>query len=104
MILGHEESFKDVPRLSTIQAMCILMKARESHPKRGYFYRSWMTVVNLVAMGKDLSLHEHLEDHQDGRHCGFSNSECVCRTRVWLLLFILESMVGGPQGKTCKSY
>ena len=37
----HEESFKDVPRLSTIQAILILTKAREFIPKRGYYYRSW---------------------------------------------------------------
>jgi hypothetical protein len=65
----HEESFKDVPRLSTMQATILLLKAREASPKRGYFWRSWMTVVGLVAMAKDLELDEHYENHQMGKLC-----------------------------------
>ncbi|KAF1975677.1 hypothetical protein BU23DRAFT_66258 [Bimuria novae-zelandiae CBS 107.79] len=96
----HEESFKDVPRLSTMQAMLLLLKAREASPKRGYFWRSWMTVVNLVAMGKGLELDEHYENHQMGKHCGSNIHDCITKTRVWHMLFILEVMVGGPQGRT----
>ncbi|KIW04048.1 hypothetical protein, variant [Verruconis gallopava] len=95
----HEESFKDVPRLSTIQASLILLKAREGAPKRGYFYRSWMTVVNVVAMAKDLNFHEHKADHDAGQPCGSSPYECVAKTRIWQLLYILEGMIGGPQGR-----
>ncbi|KAH7123954.1 hypothetical protein B0J11DRAFT_435570 [Dendryphion nanum] len=96
----HEESFKDVPRLSTMQAMILLMKAREASPKRGYFWRSWMTVVSLVAMAKDLELDEHYEMHQLGKPCGSSLShDCIAKTRVWQTLFIFEVMVGGPQGR-----
>jgi hypothetical protein len=98
--LGHEESYKDVPRLTTVQAQLLIMKAKESQPqRRGYFYRSWMSLVNIVAMSKDLGLHEHLEDHEDGGSCGFSTPECICRTRIWQTLCILEAMIGGPQGK-----
>jgi hypothetical protein len=94
----HEESFKDVPRLSTIQAMLLILKAREAVPKRGYFWRSWMTVVNLVAMAKELELDEHFETHQLGKPCGSSLPDCITKTRVWHTLFVLEMMVGGPQG------
>ncbi|KAF2013414.1 hypothetical protein BU24DRAFT_349768 [Aaosphaeria arxii CBS 175.79] len=95
----HEESFKDVSRLSTMQAMILLMKARESSPKRGYFWRSWMTVVSLVAMAKDLEIDEHYDMHQMGKPCGSSIHDCIAKTRVWHTLFILEVMVGGPQGR-----
>lgn len=98
LILEHEESFKDVPRLSTIQALILALKAREAVPKRGYFYRSWMTVVNCVAMAKDLDLDTHFELHQMGKPCGSSAHDCVTKTRVWHMLFQLEVMVGGPQG------
>lgn len=87
-----------------MQAMILLLKARESSPKRGYFWRSWMTVVSLVAMAKDLELHEHYETHQLGKHCGSSAHDCIAKTRVWHTLFILEVMVGGPQGKVIASY
>ncbi|KAF2146863.1 uncharacterized protein K452DRAFT_218581 [Aplosporella prunicola CBS 121167] len=99
LVSKHEESFKDVPRLSTIQAMILILKAREAVPKRGYFYRSWMTVVNCVAMAKDLDLDSHFELHQMGKSCGSSGHDCVTKTRVWHMLFMLEVMVGGPQGR-----
>lgn len=99
-VVGHEESFRDVPRLSTIQASLILLKARESAPKRGYFYRSWMIVVNAVAMCKDLNMHEHAEDHDMGRSCNSTFSDCAVKTRIWQLLYVLEAMIGGPQGSS----
>lgn len=81
--------------------MLLVLKARESVPKRGYFYRSWMTVVNCVAMAKDLELDEHFEHHRDGKVCDHVY-DCATRTRVWHTLFVLEIMIGGAQG-TCSS-
>lgn len=88
----------DVPRLSTLQAMLIILKAREAAPKRGYYYRSWMTVVQCVAMGKDLGLDEHFEEHKSGRSCGSNLTDCITKTRIWQTIFIVELMVGSPQG------
>lgn len=102
-VTEHEESFKDTPRLSTIQAMLFVMKAREALPKRGYFYRSWMTVVDLVAMAKDLELEEHFELHRLEKRCGSSIYDCAAKARVWHLLFVLEIMIGGAQGACAKS-
>lgn len=96
--LEHEDSFMDVPRLSTIQAMLLLLKARESAPKRGYYYRSWMTIKTLVTMAKDLELDEHYDVHQQGRSCGSVLHECITKVRVWQTIFICEMMIGGPQG------
>jgi hypothetical protein len=96
----HEESFRDVPRLSTVQAQLLLMKAKESQPKRGYFYRSWMSLVNIIAMAKDLELDQHVQSHTDGNTCTFTPSECVCRTRIWQVVFMLEPFIGGPQGNS----
>jgi len=80
--------------------MCLVLKARESAPKRGYFYRSWMTLVNIVAMAKDLELGQHMELHKMGEPCDSSIYDCVCKTRIWLILYTLEAMIGGPQGTT----
>ncbi|KAI9828650.1 MAG: hypothetical protein M1832_001753 [Thelocarpon impressellum] len=99
----HADSFMDVPRLSTIQAMLLILKARESSPKRGYYFRSWMTVVTLVAMAKDLGLDEHYELHQAGQPCDSTYNECIVKTRVWQTLFVVELMVGAPQGRTVMS-
>lgn len=88
----------DVPRLSTIQALLLLLKAREAAPKRGYYYRSWMTVKTLITLAKDLELHEHYFDHEAGRDCGSDPTECLIKTRIWQTIFVCEMMIGGPQG------
>lgn len=90
----------DVPRLTTLQASLIILKARESAPKRGYYYRSWMSIVQCVQMGKDLGLDEHYEDHQAGQSCGFSPADCSLRTRIWQTIFVCEVMIGSPQGES----
>ncbi|KAL8740483.1 MAG: hypothetical protein Q9190_006823 [Brigantiaea leucoxantha] len=95
----HEDCFMDVPRLSTIQALLLLLKAREAAPKRGYYYRSWMTVKTLVTMAKDLDLHDHYSDHQAGNSCDSDPTECLIKTRIWQNIFVCEMMIGGPQGR-----
>jgi hypothetical protein len=57
-----------------------------------------MTLVNIVAMAKDLELDQHMELHKLGHACDSSIFDCVCKTRTWLLLYALEAMIGGPQG------
>lgn len=89
----------DVPRLSTIQALLLLLKARESLPKKGYYYRSWQTVKTIVSMAKDLDLHEHYSYHADGRPCELRPIECLVHTRIWQALMVIEVMIGAPQGK-----
>ena len=88
----------DVPRLSTVQALLLLLKARESAPKRGYYWRSWMAMKKLVTMAHELELHEHYAEHQAGRDCGSDPTECLIKTRIWQNIFICEMMIGGPQG------
>ncbi|KAJ5962380.1 hypothetical protein N7501_007321 [Penicillium viridicatum] len=96
----HETSFMDVPRLSTIQALLLLLKARESLPKKGYYYRSWQTVKTIVSMAKDLDIHEHYSNHAEGKPCGLGPIECLVHTRVWQALLVVEVMIGGPQGRS----
>ncbi|KAK4170327.1 hypothetical protein QBC43DRAFT_4009 [Cladorrhinum sp. PSN259] len=100
LAMRHADSFMDVPRLSTLQALMILLKARESAPKRGYYYRSWMSIVQCVQLAKDLGLDEHYDDHKSGRSCGSSQAECALKTRIWQTLFVVELMIGSPQGRT----
>ena len=96
----HENCFMDVPRLSTVQAFLILLKARESAPKRGYYFRSWMSLKTIVTMAKDLELHEHYADHQEGRACDSDPIACRVKTRIWQNIYLCEMMVGGPQGRS----
>ncbi|KAJ5753854.1 uncharacterized protein N7511_008007 [Penicillium nucicola] len=96
----HETSFMDVPRLSTIQALLLLLKARESLPKKGYYYRSWQTVKTIVSMAKDLDIHEHYSSHAEGKPCGLNPIECLVQTRVWQAIMVVEVMIGAPQGRS----
>ncbi|KAK2759073.1 hypothetical protein FQN54_003172 [Arachnomyces sp. PD_36] len=96
----HESTFMDVPRLSTIQALLLLLKAREAAPKAGYYYRSWQTVKTMVSMAKDLDLHEHLSAHSDDKPCNLDPVECLVQTRIWQTLLVVEIMIGGPQGRS----
>jgi hypothetical protein len=88
----------DVPRLSTIQALLLLLKARESLPKKGYYYRSWQTVKTIISMAKDLDIHEHYSTHLEEKTCNLSPVECLVQTRVWQALLVVEVMIGAPQG------
>src|SRR4051812_13859772 len=97
-MVEHADSFMDVPRLSTLQALLIVLKAREAAPKRGYYYRSWMAIVQCVQMGKDLGLDEHMADHKAGKPCGSVPAECLMKTRIWQTTFVCELMIGSPQG------
>lgn len=92
----------DVPRLSTLQAFLLMLKARESSPRRGYYFRSWMTIVTLIDMAKDLELDEHYASHREGISCGSTHKDCVTKTRIWQTLFVCELMIGAPQGKRSK--
>ncbi|KAF5863396.1 hypothetical protein ETB97_010154 [Aspergillus alliaceus] len=96
----HESSFMDIPRLSTIQALLLLLKARESVPKKGYYYRSWQTVKTIVSMAKDLEIDEHYNTHAENRLCDLSPIECLVQTRVWQALLVIEVMIGAPQGRS----
>jgi hypothetical protein len=95
----HEESFKDIPRLETIQAIILLLKARESISKRGYYHRSWMTLKYMTTCAIDLSLDEHQEQHQRGT-CRLDRQDCMIKTRIWQTLFVLEILVGAPLGRS----
>ncbi|KAI9890837.1 MAG: hypothetical protein M1814_003621 [Vezdaea aestivalis] len=95
----HADSFMDVSRLSTIQALLIILKARESAPKRGYYFRSWMTVKTIVTLAIELGLDEHMALHREGKPCCSSPPDCLVKTRVWQTCFVCELMIGAPQGR-----
>lgn len=88
----------DIPKLSTLQAMLLILKAREAAPRRGYFYRSWLSIVQCVQMGKELGLDDHYEDHRVGRSCNSSASDCALKTKIWQTTFLFETMIGSAQG------
>ncbi|KAF3938568.1 hypothetical protein ABW19_dt0209387 [Dactylella cylindrospora] len=99
MASKHLDCFFDVPRMSTVQALLLLMKARESAPQRGYFFRSYISIVTMMAMARDLGLDKHAELHKLNADCLDTPHECITKTRVWQACFMLEFMVCAPQGR-----
>lgn len=57
-----------------------------------------MSIVNIIAMARDLGLDTHYELHQQGIGCGEGHLECMTRTRVWQACFSVELMISAPQG------
>ncbi|EWC45147.1 hypothetical protein DRE_06035 [Drechslerella stenobrocha 248] len=99
MASKHMDCFFDVPRISTIQALLLLLKARESAPQRGYFFRSYISIVTMMAMAKDLGLDKHADLHKNQRECSDGPVECLTKTKVWQACFMLEFMICAPQGR-----
>lgn len=99
----HANSFLDRPRLSTLQATLILLKGREAFPRRGYYYRSWMTVVQCIEMARDLGLDNHFINHKAGKSCGSDIRNCNLKNCIWHTIFVCEMMIGTPQGRTTLS-
>ncbi|KAJ6257794.1 hypothetical protein Dda_7583 [Drechslerella dactyloides] len=99
MASKHLDCFFDVPRISTIQALLLLLKARESAPQRGYFFRSYISIVTMMAMAKDLGLDRHADLHKDRHDCRDTPIECLTKTKVWQACFMLEFMICAPQGR-----
>lgn len=99
MYAEHEDCFMDTPRLSTLQAMLLLLKGREAAPKRGYYFRSWMSVKKMITFALELKLDKHYSEHQvPGGNCTSDPTECLIKTRIWQIIFACEMMIGGPQG------
>ena len=98
LVVEFEPEFMEAPRLTTVQALLLIMKAREAMPRPGYYYRSWQTIKTIISMAKDLELHQHYQYHAEGKLCGYDTVECLIRTRVWQTILVVEIMVGGPQG------
>jgi len=95
----HRPHFEDAPRLSTMQAHLFLLKANEFRAKT-VPYRSWSLINRIVLMGLDLRLEDHLDDHKNGKCDPDKEMECILKTRLWSVLFTLELMLGGAQGRT----
>ncbi len=90
----HQLDFLDAPRLTTLQAYIINLKAQETRPHtKGYMYRGWLTLSVIIRMGKDLSLHRLGEDNK------LQNSELTSGRRIWQVALFMDQMMGSAQGR-----
>jgi hypothetical protein len=96
----HKKHFDDAPRVSTMQARLLLMKANEFKMRHGFHYRSWSSIASIVQMGRDLKIDDHLDLHMNSLCLSEHEEDCIVLTRLWSVCFVLELMIGGSQGRT----
>lgn len=93
LIYHIREDFHDVPRLDTLQAEIINLKALEYQSEnRGFAYRGWYHLGGLVRMGKDLGLHKLSNDVK-------TDEESNMGRRVWQACFIMDQFMATGQGR-----
>lgn len=85
--------FHDAPRLDTLQAEIINLKALEDRPNvPGYLYRGWFHLGNVVRMGKDLGL--HTSSYKPGK-----NQNSIMGLRTWQVCSIMDQFMATGQGR-----
>jgi hypothetical protein len=57
-----------------------------------------MSMVQIIAMARDLGLEKHYDLHKQGVSCQEGSLECMTRVRVWQACFVYELMISAPQG------
>ncbi|RCH87475.1 hypothetical protein CU098_006704 [Rhizopus stolonifer] len=84
------DDFLDAPRLSTIQALLLLVKYQESLPRNGYFHRAYMYLGMAVSMCHDLGLPQMIEETHDAE----------TRRRTFWVAFVYDLLMSIEQGRT----
>ncbi|CCG81925.1 putative C6 finger domain protein [Taphrina deformans PYCC 5710] len=89
----YKDEFMDAPRISTLQAEVINLKALETRPRiRGYSYRCWFLLSSILRMGKDMGLHKMTTQHAN-------DPDSVTGRRLWQICLIMDQMMGTAQGR-----
>ncbi|ORX57482.1 hypothetical protein DM01DRAFT_1382031 [Hesseltinella vesiculosa] len=91
--LSYLELYLDAPRLSTIQAMLLLIRYQDLQQRTGYLWRSRSFMPMVVQMCHDLSLHRSLPDA-----CSAPALLIEQRNRVFWIAFIYDVLIHTEAG------
>ncbi|KAJ2961744.1 hypothetical protein NQZ79_g3089 [Umbelopsis isabellina] len=83
----------DAPRVSTIQAIILLVKYQEQHRRSGYFFRPYMFMGMVARMCDDIGL-----SRNQGRCIGDS-SDIEMRKRTFWVAYIYDLLMSIEQGR-----
>lgn len=86
------------PGLATLQALLILIKAKESLPKKNYYFDAWLEISKCNQMAQSLGLHTHSARHVRGESCSLALAECTLWRRIWQTIYVVEVMISYPKG------
>ncbi|BFZ63600.1 hypothetical protein YB2330_004731 [Saitoella coloradoensis] len=91
----HIWDYHDMPRLATAQASLILLKALETIPQQGLYYRSWLMLGVIVRHAMDLGLNKLADKYKPQMPV----MDLMIRRRIWQQLFMLDQMMGQATGR-----
>ncbi|KAI8575390.1 hypothetical protein K450DRAFT_262017 [Umbelopsis ramanniana AG] len=83
----------DVPRISTIQALLLLIKYQEQHHRSGYFFRPYMFMGMVTRMCDDIGL-----SRTQGR-CMGDAGEIEMRKRTFWVAYMYDLLMSVEQGR-----
>ncbi|KAI8983458.1 fungal-specific transcription factor domain-containing protein [Pilobolus umbonatus] len=85
------DDFMDVPRLSTIQGLVLILKYQETYQRKGYLHRSQFYLQLAVRMAFDLGLSEVPN--------GMDSYELESKRRTFWVLFTYDLLMNIEQGQ-----
>ncbi|KAG0349250.1 hypothetical protein BG004_000030 [Podila humilis] len=93
--LSHLDSTLDKPRLSTIQALLMIIKYQEGVKNTGFYFRTYMYTQMVIVLARELQLHKatHVNAKLDPE-----NHEI--RRRLFWAIFVLDQFLAVSQGRT----
>ena len=89
-----QDEFFDTPRLSTVQALVLMLKYQEGIRRPGFFYRSWVHFGTITRMVQDPGLNRSFDKYS----YPISNEDMIARKRVWQVCFLCDQFMSGAQG------
>ncbi|OAA56370.1 Transcription factor [Cordyceps fumosorosea ARSEF 2679] len=92
---GQLSPSRNLADLSTLQALLILLKAKESMPKENYYFDSWLGISRCIEIAQSLGLSRHTTHQQTGS-CDSSVAECRLMRRIWQTIYVVEVMISYP--------
>ncbi|CAG8639761.1 10143_t:CDS:2, partial [Paraglomus occultum] len=90
-----QDEFFDTPRLSTVQALILMLKYQEGIRRPGFFYRSWVHFGTITRMVQDPGLNRSFDKYS----YPISNEDMIARKRVWQVCFLCDQFMSGAQGR-----
>ncbi|KAG0334314.1 hypothetical protein BG000_008431 [Podila horticola] len=93
--LSRLDDTMDKPRLSTIQALLMIIKYQEGVKNTGFYFRTYMYTQMVIVLARELQLHKatHVNAKLDPE-----NHEV--RRRLFWAIFVLDQFLAVSQGRT----
>ncbi|KAF9968905.1 hypothetical protein BGZ73_009053 [Actinomortierella ambigua] len=93
--LSRLDSSMDKPRLSTIQALLMIIKYHEGVRQTGFYFRTYMYTQMVIVLARELQLHKATPVNMK-----LDQESHEVRRRLFWAVFILDQFISVSQGRT----